>query len=40
MLTKKKLINFETDIAELFNSGKIRAPIHLYYGNEDYLIKF
>ena len=40
MLTKKKLINFETDIADIFNSGKIRAPIHLYFGNEDYLIKF
>jgi len=40
MLTKEKLIKFETDIAEIFNSGKIRAPIHLYYGNENYLIKF
>jgi pyruvate dehydrogenase E1 component alpha subunit len=40
MLTKEKLINFETDIAKIFNSGKIRSPIHLYYGNENYLIKF
>jgi pyruvate dehydrogenase E1 component alpha subunit len=40
MLTKKKLINFENNIADLFNSGKIKAPIHLYYGNENYLIKF
>ena len=40
MLTKEKLIKFETNIAEMFNIGKIRAPIHLYYGNENYLIKF
>lgn len=40
MLTKKKLINFENNIADIFNSGKIKAPIHLYYGNENYLIKF
>lgn len=30
----EKLIAFETEIAEIFNSGKIRAPIHLYSGNE------
>jgi pyruvate dehydrogenase E1 component alpha subunit len=40
MLTKKKLINFENNIADIFNRGKIKAPIHLYYGNENYLIKF
>jgi pyruvate dehydrogenase E1 component alpha subunit len=40
MLTKKKLINFENNIADIFNSGKIKAPIHLHYGNENYLIKF
>ena len=38
--TVKDLINFEDEIAELFNNGKIRAPIHLYYGNEDSIIKF
>ena len=37
---KKELINFENDIAKCFNNGKIRAPIHLYSGNEDFLIKF
>ena len=38
-MDKKKLIKFEEDIAELFNSGKIRAPVHLYHGNEDHIIK-
>ena len=38
MITKQDLIDFETDIAESFNSGQIRAPVHLYDGNEDYLI--
>ena len=37
---KKDLIRFEDDIANLFNKGKIRAPIHLYSGNEIFLIKF
>jgi len=37
-LTKEELIAFEDEIAELFNSGKIRAPIHLYSGNEIELI--
>ena len=26
------------EIAELFNSGKIKAPVHLYHGNEDQII--
>ncbi|MDZ4743725.1 MAG: thiamine pyrophosphate-dependent enzyme [Verrucomicrobiota bacterium] len=38
-LTKQELIDFETDIANEFNQSKIRAPIHLYYGNEDEIIK-
>lgn len=37
-MTKQELINFETRIAEHFNNGKIRAPVHLYYGNEDEMI--
>ena len=37
-MDKKKLISFEDKIAKLFNNGKIRAPIHLYYGNEDQMI--
>ena len=39
-IKKKELIIFENEIAELFNSGKIRAPIHLYSNNEDILINF
>tara|TARA_B100000959_G_C14772137_1_gene537954 strand:- start:50 stop:649 length:600 start_codon:yes stop_codon:yes gene_type:complete len=34
------LIKFEENIALLFNQAKIRAPIHLYSGNERFLIKF
>jgi pyruvate dehydrogenase E1 component alpha subunit len=32
------LKGFETEIADLFNTGKIRAPIHLSDGNEEPLI--
>ena len=39
-MNKKDLIDFENDIAKIFNAGKIRAPIHLYSNNEDFLIKF
>jgi len=38
-MNKKKLIKFEEKIAELFNAGKIRAPVHLYNGNENKIIK-
>ena len=37
-LTKEELIAFESDIADEFNASKIRAPVHLYFGNEDALI--
>lgn len=37
-MTKEELISFEEEIAGLFNAGKIRAPIHLYYGNEEQII--
>ena len=30
MVTKEELIEFEKHIGDLFNSGKIKAPIHLY----------
>ena len=33
-LTAQDLIDFETEIAELFNQAQIRAPVHLYSGNE------
>ena len=35
MITKKQLIDFETEIGDLFNQAKIKAPIHLSSGNED-----
>ena len=37
-LLAKKLIAFETKIGNLFNEKKIRAPIHLYFGNENHII--
>lgn len=37
-LTKNDLINFETDIANRFNEKQIRAPVHLYDGNEEEII--
>ncbi len=33
-MTCDDLINFEKEIADLFNAAKIRAPVHLYSGNE------
>jgi TPP-dependent pyruvate/acetoin dehydrogenase alpha subunit len=32
--SEEELVDFETEIAEIFNAGKIRAPVHLYSGNE------
>ena len=37
-LLAKKLIDFETKIGNLFNEKKIKAPIHLYFGNENHII--
>jgi len=37
-LTKSDLIEFEEKVAAEFNKGKIRAPVHLYFGNEDEII--
>jgi TPP-dependent pyruvate/acetoin dehydrogenase alpha subunit len=39
MISKKDLIKFENKIAENFNKGMIKAPIHLYSGNENELLK-
>jgi TPP-dependent pyruvate/acetoin dehydrogenase alpha subunit len=39
-MKKIDLINFEDSIAKLFNEAKIKAPIHLYSGNEKFLINF
>ena len=37
-MKEKDLIHFEDNIAKLFNEAKIKAPIHLYSGNEKILI--
>ena len=39
MYTEQDLIDFETDIADCFNNGMVKAPIHLYYGNEKQIIE-
>lgn len=39
MVSKDSLINFENKIADLFNTKKIKAPIHLYHGNEDLMLE-
>jgi TPP-dependent pyruvate/acetoin dehydrogenase alpha subunit len=38
-LTAEDLIHFESEMAEVFNSGAIRAPVHLYYGNEKEMLR-
>jgi TPP-dependent pyruvate/acetoin dehydrogenase alpha subunit len=37
-LTKEQLIAFEEDIAATYDKALIRAPVHLYNGNEDQII--
>jgi len=39
MKTKDQLIAFENEVAARFNAGKIRSPVHLYWGNEENIIK-
>lgn len=36
--TAKDLIQFEDEIAEQFNAAEIKAPVHLYSGNEEAII--
>ena len=36
---KSFLIDFETEIKEIYEDGKIIAPVHLSGGNEDQLIE-
>ena len=38
-MNKEQLQAFETDIGNCFNNKMIRAPIHLYDGNEDMIMK-
>ena len=37
--TAQELIDFETKVAEIFNSGVIKSPVHLYDGNENQIIE-
>lgn len=37
-VTKSELISFEERVANSFNHGQIRAPIHLYSNNEEEMI--
>jgi TPP-dependent pyruvate/acetoin dehydrogenase alpha subunit len=39
MMSKEQLINFEEEIGAMFNQAKIRAPIHLYHGNEEQIYR-
>jgi len=38
-MEKQELIDFEKEIVELFNEGKLRSPVHLSGGNEDEVIE-
>ena len=38
-LTKQDLIDFEDDVAKEFNDGNIKAPVHLYSGNEEPMLE-
>ena len=39
MMTAQELIAFEDEVAARFNAGRIRAPVHLYSGNEAQMIE-
>ncbi len=39
MISKDKLIAFESEMRDVFCEGKILAPVHLSDGNEEHLIK-
>ncbi len=38
-MNAQQLIAFEDEVAATFNSGAIRAPVHLYSGNEEPMIE-
>jgi pyruvate dehydrogenase E1 component alpha subunit len=38
-MNQQQLINFEDEVAARFNAGGIRAPVHLYSGNELQMIE-
>jgi TPP-dependent pyruvate/acetoin dehydrogenase alpha subunit len=39
MVSIEELISFEKEIGDLFNAGKIKAPIHLSSGSEEYMME-
>ena len=39
MLTEQDLINFEEDVCVSFKNKEIKAPVHLYFGNEKQMIE-
>ncbi len=39
LFTPEELVAFETDIADCFNNSMIKAPVHLYDGNEKQMIE-
>lgn len=39
MITVESLVQFENEIADLFNSKQIRSPIHLHHGNENIMLE-
>src|ERR1044071_7572647 len=39
MVTKEDIVSFEKEIAEVFATGVIRAPVHLRAGREEALIQ-
>lgn len=39
LFTPEELVAFETDIANCFNNSMIKAPVHLYDGNEKQMIE-
>lgn len=38
-MNKEQLIAFEDEVAARFNAAQIKAPVHLYSGNEDQMIQ-
>ena len=37
-MSPQELIDFEIKIGDMFNTKQIKAPIHLYHGNEEKMI--
>lgn len=38
-MNPEELIDFEIKIGNMFNTKQIKAPIHLYHGNEEKMIE-